>query len=203
VKPPSLESMVQGARVPERTDDYWNDFPGLVVRRIQAGEMPSDGRRPWRLAAGLATAVACGLVLGFALWHRAPPSGGADVNLRDGRVLREFLARYPGRLRAVIQDGGGLHAQFSDAVAVSTSDPIWLEIREGRELRVIATFSGQVVQCGGKNVMVLSDGGGHVMLVGEGFFWSREVSAGVAGNVRIRAEQIPKAQAPTRAPTPL
>ena len=89
--------------------------------------------------------------------------------------------------------------EFIGGVAVSG----FFDRELGKALRVIATFSGQMVQCGGKNVMVLSDGAGQVMLVGDGFFWSSQISAGVAGDVRILAEQIPDAQPSPRPTLPL
>jgi hypothetical protein len=203
MKPPELDRLLQRGQVPERPEAYWDDFPTLVIRRLQGDGVPAQERRTWRLGAALAVAAACGLVVGFALWHRSRPMEVTDAGMRDGRVLREFLAQYPGRLQAIVRDGTGVHAQLSAAAAVSTSDPIWIEIREGNALRVIATFSGQMVQCGGKNVMVLSDGAGQVMLVGDGFFWSSQISAGVAGDVRILARQIPNAQPSPRPTMPL
>jgi len=203
MKQPELDRLLQRGRVPERPDAYWNDFPSLVVRRLQADGVQTEERRPWRLGAAIAVAAACGLVIGFALWHRALPLEVTDASMRDGRVLREFLVQYPGRLQAIVQDGRGVHAQLSAASAVPTSDPIWVEIREGNALRVIATFSGQMVRCGGKDVMVLTDGAGQVMLVGDGFFWSHQVSSGLADGVHIRAEQIPNARALSKPSLPL
>jgi hypothetical protein len=188
-----LDRILKGAKAPERQDDYWNEFPARVIRGLQSGS-PSLSRArpsPWRLGGALAAAAALGLVIGFALWHRHQPQGDDYASLRDGRVLREMQIQYPGRLQAVIQDQDGLHTQLSEAADVPMSDPVLLEIRDGRDHRVVVTFSGQLVRCGGKNVMVLSDAAGQVMLVGEGFFWSRQASAGLSQALKIQAEQMP------------
>ena len=61
-----LESKLKNVRVPERTEEYWNDFPAQVrgqLRRSQPESMPRPVWRP-RLAwaGGLALAVALTLV---------------------------------------------------------------------------------------------------------------------------------------------
>jgi rRNA maturation protein Nop10 len=149
-----LNQILRSARVPERPDEYWGGFPGSVIKRLQVERKVPVRSGPWRLAAALVAAVACGLFLGFVLWHRFSPQEDRFVALRDGRVLREMQAEYPGRLQAIIQDGSGVHTQLSEAANISMSNPVLLEIRDGRDHRVIVTFSGQVVQCGGRSVMV-------------------------------------------------
>lgn len=195
-----LRRLLRGAPAPDLPDAYWDAFPGRVAGRLRDGA-GAPVRPPVRLGAWLALAGACGLALGFALWHRPPPSP-ADP-LRDGRVLREWLARYPGRVRSLVMDASGLHPQLSEAPDIPSEDPIWLEIGDSANPRDIVTFSGQLVRCGDRDVMVLSDVGGQVMLIGDGFFWSRQASAGTAERLRIRAQRIPASQAPTRPPSPL
>jgi hypothetical protein len=203
MRQPDIARLVQGARIPGRPDEYWGAFPGRIIGRLKAEAKAPPLRRPWRVGGVAALAAACGLLLGFALWHRSFPPDDMEASLRDGRALRKFMAQFPGRLRAIVQDGSGLHTQLSDASGLSTSEPVWLEILDGSGRRVIVTFSGQLVRCGDRNVMVLSDVGGQVMLVGDGFFWSRQASAGLAEGVRIRAERIPRAQRPPKTPFPL
>jgi hypothetical protein len=189
----SIDRIFRDAGVPDCPEDYWNRFPDRVINSLKATRQAPvrAGPLPWRLGGALIAAAACGLVLGFVFWHRHLPRDGNYGALRDGRVLRELQAQYPGRLQAIIQDGSGLHTQLSDAADVSMSDPILLEIRDGADHRVIVTFSGQLVRCGGRNVMVLSDAGDQVILVGEGFFWSRKASAGLSKALRIQAEPMP------------
>ncbi len=199
-----LDRMLKGTRVPDRPADYWDAFPARVVRSLRMAERPPSPDRPaaWRLAIALAGAAVLGLVAGFALWHRHPPQGDDYASLRDGRVLRELQGQYPGRLQAIIEDESGLHPQLSRAADVPISDPVLLEFRDGRDHRVVVTFSGQLVRCGGKNVMVLSDADGQVMLVGEGFFWSRKASAGLSDAIQIHAERMPAYRGHTK-PSPI
>jgi hypothetical protein len=191
MNPDDVDRLVREVRSPERGDGYWRDFPGQVVRRLRTERAGAVRLRPLRLGAAFAVAAACGLIIGFALWHRGLPAADPYVAMRDGRVLREMQKQYPGRLQAIIQDESGLRTQLSDVADVSPSEPILLEIRDGRDRRVIVTFSGQLVRLGDRSVTVLSDVGGQVMLFGDGFFWSRQASAGRADLVQIRAEQIP------------
>jgi hypothetical protein len=203
MNPDELDKILKSSRLPERPEGYWERFPARVTQRIRFAREAPVPLRPWVIAAALFAAAAWGLFLGFVLWHRLVPGDDRFVALRDGRLLREMQAQYPGRLQAIIQDGGGVHAQLSDAANVSMSNPVLLEIRDGKDHRVIVTFSGQLIQCGGRKVMVLSDIGGQVMLVGEGLFWSREASTGLAETVRIQAEPLPSVRARSETPTPL
>jgi hypothetical protein len=199
MSPDELDRILREGRVPGRPDEYWEAFPGLVRRRLSI-RMETAPRR-WRLGIALAAATACGLLLGFVLWHRHLPRGYIYDSFKDGRILRELQAQYPGRLQAIVQDGSGLHAQLSDSADVSASDPILLEIRDGKDQRVIVTFSGQLVRCGSRNVMVLSDISGQVMLVGDGFFWSHQASTGLEGILQVRAEKIASSRS-SSSPTP-
>jgi len=197
-----LNRLLRESKLPDRSEGYWDRFPGQVVRRLQTEGKFETKNQPWRFAA-LAIAAAFGLAMGFILWHRTPPSAETFVTLRDGPALRELLRQYPGRLHAIIQDGNGLHTLLSKDADVSPSDPIWLEIRDGDAHRVIVTFSGQKIRCGGTDVIVLSDLEGHIILIGDGFFWSRQFSTGSAEKVRIRAEQIPGVHMNSKPPRPL
>ncbi len=190
VKQFDLRQLSQVAKLPNHSEGYWDRFPDRVIKRLQTERAPAVQHQSWRLG-GLAAAAACGLILGFILWHHAPPANDTFVTLRDGPVLRELLRRYAGRLHAIVQDASGLHTQLSKDADVSASNPIWLEIRDGDAHRVVVTFSGQQIRCGGTDVIVLSDVEGQIILVGDGFFWSHQISAGRASKVEIRAEQIP------------
>jgi hypothetical protein len=199
MSPDELDRIVTEGRVPGRPDEYWKAFPGLVRQRLS---VPTESApRRWRLVIALAAATACGLFLGFVIWHRHLPSGYAYDSFKDGRILRKLQAQYPGRLQAIVQDDSGLHTQLSDVADVSASDPILLEIRDGKDHRVIVTFSGQLVRCGSRNVMVLSDISGQVMLVGDGFFWSHQASTGLEDIIQVRAEKIASSRSPSN-PTP-
>jgi hypothetical protein len=198
-----LDRLLQGARAPDLPDDYWGRLPDRILRRLSETREDQFRSRFWRLNIALAAAAACGLALSAVLWHRNAQLRDAYAALRDGRVLRELEARYPGRLKAIIQDGSGLHTQLSDVADVSASDPIWLEIRDGKDDRVIVTFSGQQIRCGGRNVIVVSGLDGQIMLIGDEFFWSRQASAGLAERLKIRGEHVPRLRAPAKPASPL
>jgi hypothetical protein len=198
-----LDRLLQSARAPDLPEDYWGQLPDRIIRRLsEPGESPYRSRT-WKLNIALAVAAACGLAFSLTLWHRNAQLRVAYAALGDGRVLRELQAKYPGRLKAIIQDGSGLHTQLSDVADVSNSDPICLEIRDGKDDRVIVTFSGQQIRCGGRNVIVVTDLEGQIMLIGDEFFWSRQASAGLAEKLKIQGEHIPRLRAPAKPPSPL
>ena len=202
MKKPDLNELLKGARLPDWPDDYWDRFPETVVRRLRKESYAVAEKQSWHMAA-IAAAATCGLILGFILWHRAPLSGDRSSTLTDGPLLRRILQQYPGRLRAIIQDGSGLHTLLSKEADVSPSDPILLDIKNGDASCIIVTFSGQRIRYGGTDVMVLSDLEGHVILIGDGFFWSREISTGSAAKISIRATQIPKSRLNVKPSLPL
>ncbi|HEY5228644.1 MAG TPA: hypothetical protein VIJ19_08890 [Opitutaceae bacterium] len=185
-----LDRMLGKAAVPERSDAYWGSFPGRVVRRIETAGAPPARTRLWQLGFASAFAACCGLVIGFVLWHRNARELDDYAAMRDGRTLRALEDQYPGRLQSIIRDASGLHTQLSGDAAPARSDPVWLEIEDGGDRRVVVTYSGQLVRCRGKDVMVLSDAGGQVILVGDGFLWSRQATSGLGNALRIQAEDI-------------
>jgi len=182
-----LDHLLRSLRVPEATEEFREALPGSVFSAITRGEGAHKTRR---LTLGFAAAAACGLLIGFLLWHRPLSYERQAAAMEDGRTLHDLLTRYPGRLQAIIQDATGLHTQVSDRGEVSTSNPVWLEIKDGSDQQVVVTFSGQRIRCEGHDVVVLTDTSGDVMLVGDGFFWSRGATVGVAGTVQIRAGKI-------------
>jgi hypothetical protein len=185
-----LDRMLGKAEVPKRSDTFWSTLPGRVVRRIETEATLAPRRWVWQLGTASAIAACCGLAIGFVLWHRNVRELDDYAAMRDGRTLRALQDRYPGRLQAIVRDASGLHTLLSDDAAPATSDPVWLDIQDGGDRRVVVTFSGQLVRCQGKDVMVLSDAAGHVILVGEGFLWSRQATAGLGSALRIQAEEI-------------
>jgi hypothetical protein len=204
MKRDDLDRLLRQSHVPELPDAYWDAFPGRVVRSLQTDAKRRDEPRHTRFViTTLAAAAGAFAILSLSLWISRPQPSLSGESLKDGRILGVMLAKFPGRLRAVTRDNKGLHTLLSSTTDVATSDPVWLEIREGGSDRVIATFSGQTISTERGNAIVLTDRSGHVMLIGDAFFWSQEVSAGLPGDIRLQAAQIPESNTITRPPPPL
>jgi hypothetical protein len=188
-----LDRMLKAARPPERSAEYWERFPGRVVSRLQwkrAAGRPE--RRPWlpRLAWGLATVAMC-VLAGFELGHwRGRTETAADGLLQNQKVIKEMLALFPNRVRAVVQNEKGLSLVLSDKDDVPASAPLWVRITEGRHSSTLVTFSGQEVELAGQKVTVLADARGGVVLMGRDFVWSNSGLTGTGGNLKIEARNL-------------
>lgn len=204
-----LEKKLKSARVPERTQEYWDDFPQQVTRLLRtaapgsAGFQPAssarietrrqDGGAPrWqpKLAWGFAVAFAC-LVIGFAIGHRyGKPEADSFALLQNEKMLREVLTMFPNRVRAIEQDAHGIRLVLSDDADVPTSTPLWIKICDGKNCRAVVTFSGQSFQVAKEKVEVLMDAQGRVLLVGNNFVWSSAEPNRAADRLRIQARSL-------------
>ena len=103
-----LESKLKSIRAPERTPEYWEDFPSRVrsqlrpvfVERRQKAFVP-------RLAWGGAIALA-GLVFALAFWP------AFQAALKNERAVRRELAQLPKHLRVLMADEHGMHYLIAD-----------------------------------------------------------------------------------------
>jgi hypothetical protein len=103
-----LESRLKAVRVPQRPDEYWEDFPSQVRAQLPAvaGERPRRAHiTGWAWAGGLAMACAF-----FALLIL--PS--FQVAIRDGRLLHHELAVLPHHLHILMADEHGMHYLIAD-----------------------------------------------------------------------------------------
>ncbi len=184
-----LEKKLKSARIPERSEEYWKDFP----RQVRAGLNRISGERPvWQhrkrhLARGIGLAFACiVLVIGIAaplMWHSMPEN--SEASLQNQKVLREMFAMFPHQVRAIVEDEQGMHLQLSDQADVPNSPPLWVKVCDGRRCFTFVTFSGQQIQVDGERMDVLADAHGGVLLVGEKkVLSSDEVSNGLKVEAR-------------------
>src|SRR6266567_3593041 len=186
-----LDNILKSNPLPERPADFWEELPKRITtkiewRRNQPGskrKTPGGGRLLWWLAG----ALAC-VVIGFELgqWRSGRETGRS---LQDQRFINEVLAMFTNQVQAIIQDEKGLQLSLADKPNVPSSAPLWIKVCDAQGCRSIVTFSGQVVQIAGRNVEVLAEAGGGVMLVGDRFFWSTEKST-TQENVQIRVHAL-------------
>ena len=104
-----LESKLRSVRVPEKTDEYWENFPAHVrsqLRRPVAAERTQTRWMPqWAWSSGLATAC---VVLVLSLW----PAFQAVV--RDERAWQRDAARLPHQLHLLMADEHGMQYLVSE-----------------------------------------------------------------------------------------
>jgi hypothetical protein len=152
------------------------------IKDVREDDKPRSalgGRRPgdwgWAVSGsswlirGLGAAVCVLLAFALGYWHGR--AGHADL-LQNADVVRETLALFPNRVRAIVEDKRGLNLVLSDSDNVPVSAPLYIRVSgDGRDASYL-TFSGQEITIAGQTVTVLADTHGGVILAGDHFLWS-------------------------------
>jgi len=185
-----LEQKLKSARIPNWSDEYWETFPHCVKARLNHPASEARGRRiiP-RLLWGAGLGFACALLV-FSAWRNRSMEKRSYAFLQDENVIRETLRMFPNQVRAIVQDENGVRMVLSEKADVPDSPPIWIKICNGKECRVVITFSGQSFEVAKEKVEVLADAQGAVMLVGNQFFWSVRDKTAEIGHLRIQARPV-------------
>lgn len=189
-----LDKKLKAARGPALEPDYVEDFSRLVVANLRSA--PRNTERPthsWlpRLAWGLATAVC--VIIAFAAGHRHGRMAADQDVLASSKVIKETLAMFPNRVRAVVRDEHGINLVLSDQADVPASTPIYVQICDGQHCSSVVTFSGQEIQIAGQKVTVLSDANGGIILEGSQFIWSDGKLVCAEKNLKIQARNLDSA----------
>jgi hypothetical protein len=190
---PDLDSILKKARTPERSEEFWTEFPKQVARGLNRAR--TDNFRPkqnWfpRLAWGFATAIC--ILVAFAIGHwrgQVEAKSSTDV-LANAKVVSETLAMFPNQVRAIVQDERGLNLVLSDSADVPASPPIYVRICDGKHCSSLVTFSGQEIQIAGQKMTVLSDAQGGIILMGNDFAWSSREPAYAKNDLKIEARNL-------------
>jgi hypothetical protein len=188
-----LDDLLRKARTPEPPEEFWEAFPQQMARRANRARTENfRARAAWfpRLAWG-AVAVICVLAV-FAIAHwrgqqeiETPPDILANVKL-----IRETLAMFPDQVRAIVEDGRGLHLILANSNNVPVSTPLYVRVCHGKQWSSVVTFSGQEIEIAGQKLTVLSDGHGGIILEGNRFVWSSEGKNYAEKNVKIEARSL-------------
>jgi hypothetical protein len=194
MKKSELESILKRARLPEVSEQSFEMFPRRIVARLKSNDSPvgATRQRSFRLAWALGM-VAC-VVLAFAVgrWTGRKEPGTILVpdSLAGLKLIRETLAKFPNRVRAIVEDEHGLSLILSDKVDVPVSTPIYVRIWDGKHYSSLVTFSGQEVQIAGQKVTVLSQGDGGIILEGNKLFWASGKPVYAERNLKIEARNL-------------
>ncbi len=105
-------------------------------------------------------------------------------------MIRETLALFPNRVRAIVQDERGLNLVLSDTDDVPASPPLYVRICDGKKCSSLVTFSGQEIQIAGQKFTVLSDSHGSIILTGSQFVWSDTERAYAGNHLKIEAKNL-------------
>ena len=201
-----LNEALNRATVPERSADYWEQFPHRVTaelgrRKRAAGVTPAGQVGLWvsgfwflrtrpSFALGVgAFCVLIGLALGSWRWHPTPAHEPSLAEVR--KYFHELEALFPNQLQAIVFDQQGPHLVLAKEPNLPASPPVYLKIcgPSGGCQRVL-TFSGQQIRVNGDICDVLADGQGRVLLVGQKLVWSSNQGSAGSGPYRIEAKTL-------------
>src|SRR5258707_11593608 len=123
-----IESILKKARLPEIPEESLEIFPRRLVARIKRNDPPVRTPRNIlpRLAWIFGLAV-CVIVLATGHW-RGRMETKADMendSLTSLKLVRETLAMFPDRVRAIVQDEHGLNLVLSENEDVPASPPLY------------------------------------------------------------------------------
>lgn len=190
-----LDALLKKARMPERSEEFLEAFPWQVARQLKRAAVPSRQiERRWfpRLAWGLVTAICILTAFAVGLWHgrlETKTAAGHDI-LQNAKLIRETLAMFPNRVRAITCDKNGFNLILSERSDIPDSTPIYVRACSGNQCSSFVTFSGQEIPVAGREVTVLSDARGGVILTGNQFLWSSDERVAMDKGLKIQAKDL-------------
>lgn len=185
-----LTSLLKKARMPQPPDELWEELPGRVTQQLNRARheniQPMRTSLPrWAWAMATALCVVLAFIAGH--WHG---QHAAEDTLASAKVVRETLAMFPNRVRAIVQDEHGLSLVLSENNDVPSSSPLYVHVCSGKQCGSVVTFSGQEIQVAGQKMTVLADGHDGVILVGNDFAWSSRDPAMAKNNLKIETKNL-------------
>lgn len=189
-----LDSLLKRAKLPEIPEESSELFPRRVVAALKRGEREPRAARTFlpRLAWICGAAICIALAFAIGHWHgqMAAKSSRENDSLANLKLINETLAMFPNRVRAIVQDQGGLRLVLSDTDTVPTSPPLYVKICDGKNCTSLVTFSGQEIQIDGQKLTVLADPRGGIILTGTHFVWSNTERTYAGKNINIEAKTL-------------
>ena len=194
MKNPELESILKKARLPEIPEESLAMFPRRIVARLKRNDLPHRVARNFSPQLAWACGLAACVVIALAIshWPGRMETGTTPENdsLASLKLIRETLALFPNRVRAIVQDERGLNLVLSDNDDVPASAPLYVRICDGNHCSSLMTFSGQEIQIAGQKVTVLADAHGGIILTGNEFVWSNTGRTGAGSQLKITARNL-------------
>lgn len=195
MKNSELISILRKARQPEPPGEFWEEFPQQVTRQLNRSRGESRQLKTnWfpRLAWGFAAAVCVLVAFALGHWRGRMETKTAVSNdiLQNAKVIRETLAMFPNRVRAIVCDQSGFNLILSEHSDVPDSTPIYIRVCSGNQCSSFVTFSGQEIPLAGQKVTVLSDAHGGIILAGNHFLWSSSERMAMNNGLEIEAKDL-------------
>lgn len=191
-----LNKVLRSARVPDRSAEYWDEFPLRVLRQLRrldsSGAAVSRSRSRltiwgWGVSLG-AVCLAFGFWFGFSRGNRSDIDQGSLAE--SAKLIREVASLFPNRVRAIVTDDNGVRLVLSDQANVPASTPLLIKVCQGRTCQSITTFSGQEIQVAGNEFEVLADARGNVLLVGDHVIWTSVEPGRRLSSLKIEARTL-------------
>jgi hypothetical protein len=104
-----LKSKLKSVPLPERSQDYWENFPSQVRAHLRSAPVEFASRKTFlpRLAWSGGFAFAC-LIFSLSLWP------AFQTVLKNERTFRRELVQLPNHLRTFMADEHGMHYLIAD-----------------------------------------------------------------------------------------
>ena len=191
---PELEFILKKAHLPENTDESLAMFPRRIVARLKRNEPPTRAARNFSPHLAWAFGLAACAIIAIAIGLRHEPTTTKTIPANDSlasvKLIRETLAMFPNRVRAIVQDERGMNLVLSDNNDVPASPPLYVRICDGQHCSSFVTFSGQEIQAAGQKITVLSDTHGGIILTGNQFVWSDTERTYAGDHFKIEAKNL-------------
>ena len=191
---PELEFILKKAHLPEIPGESLEMFPRRIVARLKRNDVPNHAARKFSPQLAWAFGLMACIVIAFAIGHwrkpMEPAAIAANDSLMNTKLIRETLALFPNRVRAIVQDERGLNLVLSENDDVPASTPLYVRICDGKQCSSLVTFSGQEIQVAGQKVTVLTDVRGGIILTGNQFVWSNTERTYAGNHLKIEARNL-------------
>lgn len=103
-----LDSKLKSVPLPERSQDYWDNFPAQVRWQLRRTAPQPEACESWpRFAWGMGIGLAC-LVTGLFMLGQ-PWKAASSAVFKKETAIRQQIAAMPNHFRAFIADENGLH----------------------------------------------------------------------------------------------
>ena len=190
-----IDRLLKSVKVPERTDQYWREFPKKITTKLhgqpQVDSNATARHEPWlrpALAfAGIAIiCVAVGLYLRQFGQHKNLSESSPELAAAR-KCYQELEELFPNQVRAIVFDEHGPQMVLAAKADVPKGPAVFLKICGPKGCESFVTFSGQEISVNGEKCEVLANGNGQVVLMGSHEVWTGNDSK---GDLRVESRML-------------